>query len=166
MTRKKLSKLWPLMLVSALVAVPATASTKRGVLPKPLFGTPGTAAYCYVTPESPVDLRPVLLCWTPNDGWSAAIGWSGRRAFTRYYTKPPAIVHDLGVLKGYTPRARLLSFGQRWSYRCGDPKDIETCDGRQGRTAFTCASRSTGLTCTNAAKHGFWIGRYRGYRLF
>ena len=31
---------------------------------------------------------------------------------------------------------------------------------------WRCVNRSTGLTCTNRAGHGFWLGRLRGSRLF
>ena len=45
--------------------------------------------------------------------------------------------------------ARVLRFGQTWR-----------------SAGFTCASRASGLTCTNRAGHGWWLGRYKGYRLF
>ena len=154
------------LVVAGLVGAAASSAEYPGVKPKPLFGTPGAAAYCTVMPSDPEKLLPLLFCWTPNDGWSAAITSIGRRAYTRYYTEPPGIVHDIGVLKGYAPRAPLLKFGQTWRYRCWDPLDLERCGKKKDVIAFTCVSRSTGLTCTNWAKHGFWIGRYRGYRLF
>jgi hypothetical protein len=31
---------------------------------------------------------------------------------------------------------------------------------------FVCNSRSSGLTCQNARGHGWWLGRYVGYRVF
>jgi hypothetical protein len=138
-----------------------------GVHPRPLFGTPGKAAYCYVGQTSQEDASASLLCWTPNDGWSAQISWNERRAFTSYYNRPASIVHGIGDLRGYTPRTRIIGFGQRWVYRCADPWKMSTCHvGGAGVTAFTCVSRTTGLTCTNGAGHGWWIGRFRGYRLF
>jgi len=106
-----------------------------------------------------------LFCWTPNDGWRVSIEWNGRRDRTGVYDTYPQIVHGLTKLKGYAPRARLLGFGDRWRYRCDDPGDVRTCAGR-GVTAFSCASARRGVTCRNAAGHGFWIDRYRGYRLF
>ena len=42
-----------------------------------------------------------------------------------------------------------LSFGETW---------------RSG--GFRCTSRRSGLTCTNRRGHGWWLGRYVGYRLF
>jgi len=31
---------------------------------------------------------------------------------------------------------------------------------------FWCTSRRTGLLCWNRVGHGWWLGRYRGYRTF
>lgn len=154
--------------VAAGIVDRAPAAEFPGVHPRPLFATPSKAAYCTVFETSPEDLSPAIFCWTPNDGWSVAINWRERRAFTRYYTKPPGIVHDIGILKGYMPSSRrTLDFGKRWFYRCGKLSEVSTCAAfRSGATAFTCMSASNGLTCTNAVGHGFWIGRFRGYRLF
>ncbi|MGZ6285275.1 MAG: DUF6636 domain-containing protein [Ktedonobacterales bacterium] len=33
-------------------------------------------------------------------------------------------------------------------------------------SSVVCRSRSTGLTCVNQRGHGWWLGRYVGYRLF
>ena len=134
--------------------------------PKPLFRTPGSAAYCYVDALDMVRNGAKLTCWTPNDGWVAFLGWRQRRARTAYYDEPPAIAHGLRKLKGYAPRARLLRFGETWRVRCTNPANWSTCRAKDGVIAFTCTSRRTGLTCRNAAGHGYWIGRYRGYRLF
>jgi hypothetical protein len=42
----------------------------------------------------------------------------------------------------YNPGARVLAYGTTWS-----------------RDGFRCASRSTGLTCTNSRGHGFFLSR-------
>lgn len=151
--------------VAALASTTALAATYPGFKPRPLFGTPGKAAYCYTDYAGYEDNRAKLFCWTPNDGWWASIEWNGRRARTGTYDTLPQIVHGMTKLKGYAPQARLLGFGRHWRLRCDDPGAFKTCDGR-GVTAFTCASTRNGLTCRNAAGHGFWIGRFRGYRLF
>lgn len=143
-----------------------SATAVWGVYPRPLFRTPASAAYCYVEATSQEDLAPKLFCWTPNDGWAVEINWRARRARTAYYTKRPPIVHSYGILKGYRPRGRTLHFGQRWVWRCATMSHADRCGVREGPIAFRCVSRTTGLTCTNAADHGFWIGRFRGYRLF
>jgi hypothetical protein len=46
---------------------------------------------------------------------------------------------------------RVLSFGRHWHIR---------------GLGFWCTSRRTGLTCWNRGGHGWWLGRYRGYRFF
>lgn len=39
----------------------------------------------------------------------------------------------------------------------------EACRGSRA-VRFTCTSAATGLDCENATHHGFWAGRYRGFR--
>src|SRR5258708_24717085 len=73
-------------------------SAYPGVHPKPLFATPGQAAYCSVQASSQDDLSPALFCWTPNDGFAVMTGWNAAEVATAYYTKPPAIVHGTAVL--------------------------------------------------------------------
>jgi hypothetical protein len=54
-----------------------------------------------------------------------------------------------------------------WTYNCPNPNTTIGCRSfGSGRLVFRCVSRRTGLTCTNARGHGWWIGRYHGYRLF
>jgi hypothetical protein len=157
-----------LVAVASLVLVgqPASGNRPPGFFPRPLFGTPGKAAYCFADQTGFEDSRASLFCWTPNDGWGVEIRWNARRAHAAYHNHPPLTGEDFGDLRGYAPRARILRFGQRWNYRCPNPGIQTTCHvGGRGVTAFTCVSRSTGLTCTNRARHGWWIGRYRGYRL-
>ena len=100
------------------------------------FRTPGRAAYCGLTEG---EGPPHLICWTPNDGFS--IGMGPRSRPTHSYNP-----RDRGNYE-YTPR--VLRFGQTWAV-----------------FAYRCRSRATGLTCTNRAGHGWWLGRYRGYRVF
>jgi hypothetical protein len=111
------------------------------------------------------DARAKLVCWTPNDGWWVSIEWNGKRPRTGVSDTFPQVVHGVTKLKGYKPAARVLEFGRHWRLRCDNPGNYATCK-RSGVTAFTCASLRTGLTCRNAVGHGFWIGRFRGYRLF
>ncbi len=48
----------------------------------------------------------------------------------------------------YNPHARTLAYGETW---------------RGG--GFSCTSRASGLTCTNAQRHGFFLSRRR-WRVF
>jgi hypothetical protein len=152
--------------VALIVAGTPQAKLYPGVLPKPLFATPDRAAYCYLSLTTLDDRGAKLRCWTPNDGFAASIAWRADRAETAYFTTRPQIAHSVGVLKGYAPKAPMLSFGERVRIRCRTPADVTTCPARRGRLTFTCTSAGTGLTCTNTRGHGFWLGRFRGYRLF
>ena len=78
-------------------------------------------------------------CWTPNDGFTVTMGARDRPT------------------KGY------LEFN-RGSYPRGYPTLRYGWTWREGR--MRCTSRRSGLTCTNASGHGWWLGRYVGYRLF
>ena len=101
------------------------------------FRTPKKAAYCGLTEgEGPSH----LLCWTPNDGFTVDMG--GRSQVRKRY---------ISANRGYfdPAPARVLRFGQSW--RTGP---------------FRCASARSGLTCTNDGRHGWWLGRFRGYRIF
>ncbi len=104
------------------------------------FKTPGEAAYCGI-PEAGV-----WLCMTPNDGfWIRLTGIYGRNVDVRegYSDR----------FRGYRdPGVRVLGFG-RVQY---------TSDA----AAVTCWSRRSGLTCKQIAGLSFWLGRYRGYRIF
>lgn len=101
------------------------------------FVTPRRAAYCGTSHAPPVR----LICWTPNDGFTTSMSPRGR-ASKRY----------LRENRGYHDPApqRVLRFGQTM---------------RLGRE-FRCTSRADGLTCRNLAGHGWWLGRFVGYRLF
>lgn len=64
----------------------------------------------------------------------------------------------VGFNKGYRDihfARRLVPFGQHWNFRIAYVGEL-----------YHCASRSTGLTCSNQVGHGWWLGRYRGYRIF
>jgi hypothetical protein len=99
--------------------------------------TPGGAAYCGVTEGEP----PVaLICWTPNDGFTVAMRERGRA--TKQYNTSNVGFHDVV--------GRVLGFGQHWHIR---------------GLGFWCSSHRTGLTCWNRVGHGWWLGRYRGYRI-
>jgi hypothetical protein len=99
--------------------------------------TPGGAAYCGVTEGEPPY---ALVCWTPNDGFEISMARYGRPT------------HDYNPLDrgDHEVAGRLLGFGERWAVR----------------GYWNCASRRTGLTCWNRSGHGWWLGRYRGYRVF
>jgi hypothetical protein len=156
--------------VAALVpgaAAPAGIHTAAGFKPRPLFTTPGQAAYCYVDGATMVDARPRLFCWTPNDGYGIHLIHRGGRPYAGYYTRPSPIAHGYDSLVGWAPRAPMLGFGRSWALYCTRTSDSNSCrEARRGRLTISCVSRRTGLTCRNTLGHGFWLGRYRGVRRF
>lgn len=120
------------------------------------FKTPARAAYCELQRVfADYYTDPWLYCWTPNDGFSLFLGVAGR----------PSKGYELESKWRYdaSPPLRLLRFGTSYwanaSYRQG--VGVGT-----GRVLFRCQSRSSGLMCENRGGHGFWLGRFRGYRIF
>ncbi len=87
-----------------------------------------------------VQFKPTSLdCWRSTDGRNIGILLTGR-----------AVVNpDTNNRGNHQDRAPVLQFGQTWH-----------------RFAYTCTSRRLGVTCKNRSGHGFWLGRYKGYRLF
>lgn len=119
-----------------IAAVALALSFPAASLAVAAFKTPGDAAYCGTT-EGEAPIA--LVCWTPNDGFTVAM--TNRSAATKRYVAANRGFH------GYA--GRTLRFGQSWAI-----------------LGYRCTSRSSGLTCTNRAGHGWWLGRYRGYRIF
>ena len=86
------------------------------------------------------------LCFTPNDGF--------------YVKLSGVLTRHARISKGYSGRfvgyrnlrIGLLAFGRPW---CSSDAEI-----------VTCRSRRTGLTCKHWLGRGWWLGRYRGYRVF
>jgi hypothetical protein len=83
---------------------------------------------------------PNLVCWTPNDGFTVWMTPDGRPH--KAYVK---------TNRNYTPKPwKLLAFGKMKNFA----------------DDWSCVSRRNGLTCTNGGGHGWWLGRYVGYRVF
>jgi len=115
-----------LALVLGLLVEPSPASA--GVD----FRTPQGKAYCRTGQGAAV-----LVCWTPNDGFTVRLGRS----------RPPSTGYVLRN-QDHQPRVRrVLRFGERWR-----------------GSGFRCTSRRSGLTCRNRAGDGWWLGRRFGYR--
>ncbi len=152
------------LVVTATVAgVLAPSVSSRPLSVVAAFYTPGHAVECIV----PDNLDPALdhlprpfapgplFCWTPNDGFNLGMSHNGR------VRRHPTMVKGAPTTKYVTDwatRVGQLRFGQDW---------VWSVDRRGFGTVFyTCKSRSTGLTCTNRAGHGWWLGRFKGYRIF
>jgi hypothetical protein len=110
--------------------------------PQSVFYTPQWAAVCLLAgPAGKPSSAGVLMCVRPSDGFTIAMGPRDgprwrRERWARGFRDPSAA-------------ARRLSFGQRWAVR-----------------PWRCVSRKTGLTCSNKVGHGWWLGRYLGYKTF
>jgi hypothetical protein len=136
-----------------LVVVTIAAGVALGAPPSAAasafdFKTPGEAAYCRM--EFTGDrFFAAFRCITPNDGFWVRI--SGRL----YYTGS-----GVRITKGYSPRfkgyrerMRVIGFGATWA-----TSDAEVITCRSRRSGLTCRHPMSGLT--------FWLGRYRGYRIY
>jgi hypothetical protein len=77
-----------------------------------------------------------LWCWTPNDGFTVALPSSGR---------PARVRSAESANRGNQSAYGTLGFGERWQ-----------------AGPFSCVSRKSGLTCSNAEGHGWTLPRYRG----
>jgi len=123
-----------------LFAAIATASLVRASVAGAAadFVTPRQAAGCGVSEGEP-PFR--LICWRRADGITLDMTRRGR---------PGRSVVELNR-GSYDPApGRILYFGKVWQFP----------------GYWKCVSRATGLTCTNRAGHGWWLGRVRGSRLF
>jgi hypothetical protein len=81
-------------------------------------------------------VEPVLRCWTPNDGFTLGLSRYGAAFRVRA---------DAAFNRGRQPAYPAIGVGDRWA-----------------SGGFDCVSRKSGLTCTNAERHGWTLPRYRG----
>ncbi len=119
------------------------------------FYTPGYAVMCWE------DYHEVQLeCFTPNDRFSIfmyATGRVPRNGDEHLYSGAPVKNPRYGLWKRSDFNMRtggLLRFGYRWT------------EWQTLKLDFTCLSQATGLTCKNQSGHGWWLGRFKGYRIF
>jgi len=92
-------------------------------------------------PHNTGEVLVALICWTPNDGFTVSM---------HRFDRPRRRYHKLNRSYYDPAPGRVLGFGQL----AREPG------------CWTCVSRSSGLICTNRAGHGWWLGRFRGYRIF
>jgi len=158
-----------ILLVAALASLASLAfidnESARASHSVASFHTPEKAAFCkYVIPmgfPGPTGLE----CWTPNDGFTV-------------WMRPNGIAQKAYVKENrlrYATAYRRLTFRQNWwgsdlngggaSYDL-EGRYREGTGSPRGTVQFVCKRRRTGLTCTNRAGHGWWLGRFRGYRIF
>jgi hypothetical protein len=132
------------LFVFACIGVACAPALARAADVMPSFKTPGEAAYCQM--EFSGNMFSAFRCFTPNDGWWVRFtGINGKNA---------------QVSKGIDDRYR----GYRSS--AYHPLPFSKTWWSSDASVITCWSRSTGLTCKHYDGLSFWIGRYRGYRIF
>jgi hypothetical protein len=136
---------------AAVVVTAAVALVLAGqALAAPDFQTPRKTFYCEV--PGVTQRLSHLVCWRSRNGFTIYLHPRGgtKTAWN-------------GTLKGtYMVAGGVLRFGQQWWW-----KESESGFGTAPRGLFYwCFNRTTGLTCTNRAGHGFWLGRQRGVWLF
>jgi hypothetical protein len=122
---------------------------------QPSFSTPGAAVICW---EDHHEIE--LACFTPNDRFWIYMYPTGRvprdgdeHRYSGAPVKNPAYGtwrrSDFDLKAG-----PVLPFGHRWT------------EWQALKVDYTCVSSRTGLTCKNRSGHGWWLGRYKGYRIF
>jgi hypothetical protein len=84
--------------------------------------------------------RSRLTCWRPADGLTMSMSGVGR-------AKPVIDPHNRGR---HAPTGTVLRFTSKIGIQA----------------IASCTSDRTGLTCRNSDKHGWWIGRREGFRIF
>jgi uncharacterized protein DUF6636 len=140
----------PLLVVAALLVVgAASASAERTLGTIAFFRTPSGNIGCVYSAAAPgskaglrcdirsgIKPRPARPKGCDLDyGDSYEIGRTGRAIL---------VCHGDTALD---PRAKALAYGRTWR-----------------RNGITCRSKTTGLRCSNAAGHGFFMSRARSYR--
>lgn len=160
-----MTRLTAITVAGLAVALAAPASASHSIAS---FFTPDKAAYCkwHVPLDYRVSSRTLLECWTPNDGFTVWMTPRGR----------PKSEYDPDNKWRYARSIRRMTFRQDWwgsdvglsADDYGNPYTVfrEGTGSPRGTVHFRCRSRSSGLTCTNRAGHGWWLGRFKGYRIF
>jgi hypothetical protein len=137
----------PLLPFLFVVALSALIPSSAAAAPRYDFKTPGEAAYCRM--EFGNRGFDGFRCITPNDGfWMRFVGIRAGAGT------------NVRVTKGYSPTYKGL---RQRTYVLGFGKSFASSDAR----AIVCTSRRSGLTCRYPATGlSFWLGRYRGYRVY
>jgi hypothetical protein len=100
------------------------------------FKQPGGGIYC-----GPNHIQPVsMICWRASTGFTVSMAETGKVTFDTVRKNRHA----------YEDSAPTLRFGKTWRFQ----------------DAFRCRMDRKGLTCKNRSKHGWFIGRTKGYRIF
>ena len=100
------------------------------------FKQPGGGVYCSPSKIGELDFQ----CWRAKTGLTLFMKPTGRATFDTLRSNR----------KTYEDAAPPLRVGHKWSFR----------------GSFFCSMARTGLTCKNRSRHGWFLGRTEGYRIF
>jgi hypothetical protein len=137
----------PLLVLLAVLGGLTVVFGSAAAAPRYDFKTPGEAAYCRM--EFRANFLDSFRCVTPNDGfWIRFVGLNSSGGYK---------VH---ITKGYSPQYRGL---RQMTSVLGFGKTFSSSDAQ----LIVCTSRRSGLTCKYPPSGlSFWLGRYRGYRIY
>lgn len=131
-----------LLLVAAVAAALAAATPAGSTLADfAAFRTPsGNIGCVYSTGPTYLrcDIRSRLRPKPPRPSGCVDLEWGDSLSLGRTGKARITCHGDTAILPG----SRILGYGRTWT-----------------RGPFTCTSRTTGLTCSNAAGHGFFLSR-------
>ena len=122
--------------VFLLVVICAVLAALVPALARGDFKQPGGGVYCSIQRGSPE----VFQCWRSKTGLTLAMSARGRPSFD-------TLRSNRNTFEDSAPPLRI---GHTWRF--------------QGK--FTCTMATKGLTCKNITRHGWFMGRTEGYRLF
>ena len=99
------------------------------------FKQPGGGVYCAIQRLTPETLQ----CWRSKTGLTLVMGARGKPSFK-------TLRSSRNFFEDSAPPLRV---GHTWRFK----------------GIFTCTMASSGLTCKNRTRHGWFMGRTEGYRL-
>jgi hypothetical protein len=119
--------------------VAAVAAVGAALVPGLAYGDfkqPGGGVYCGPSRTVPIG----LLCWRSKTGFTVKMNATG-----------PVVTDTIRLNRNlYEDAAPPLRVGRKWRFR----------------DSFFCSMAKAGLTCKNRSKHGWFMGRTKGYRIF
>jgi hypothetical protein len=122
--------------VFLLVVTMAVLAALAPALARGDFKQPGGGVYCTIHLGSPQ----LLECWRSKTGLTLVISPRGRASFE-------TLRSNRNTFEDFAPPLR---FGRTWRYK----------------GLYTCTMTTKGLTCKNQSRHGFFMGRTEGYKIF
>jgi hypothetical protein len=136
-------------LAVVLLAFVALAAPGRAEAAGWDFRTPGDAAYCRLefAPVQGGSVFNAFRCMAPSTGLWLRLEF-GRGDDSVRITKG----YDVRFLAYRDPQVHVLRFGREFA--------------SSDAYAVTCRSRRGGLTCRHYDGLSFWLGRFRGYRIY